>query len=91
VKKIRFLANLPAEVRAISQPIALDILKALHRYIETGHGKVRALSGEFEGLMRLRVGNTAFFSMKLRTRSHCIAIATAKTPTSEPELFEAAR
>jgi len=57
VKKIRFLPSVPAEIRAIPQPIALDILKALHRYIETGIGKVKPLSGEFEGLLRLRVGN----------------------------------
>lgn len=57
MKKIRFLPNVPAEVRAIPQPIALGILKTLHRYVETGHGKVKALSGEFEGLLRLRVGN----------------------------------
>jgi len=57
VKKIRFLPSVPAEIRAIPQPMALDILKALHRYIETGIGRVMPLSGEFEGLLRLRVGN----------------------------------
>jgi mRNA-degrading endonuclease RelE of RelBE toxin-antitoxin system len=57
VKKIKFLANVPAEVRAIPQPFALSILKALHRYIETGQGRVKPLSGAFEGLLRLRVGN----------------------------------
>jgi mRNA-degrading endonuclease RelE of RelBE toxin-antitoxin system len=57
VKKIRFLPNVPAEFRAIPQSIALDILKALHRYMETGQGRVKPLSGEFEGLLRLRTGN----------------------------------
>ncbi len=57
MKKIRFLPSVPAEVRAIPQPIALGILKALHRYIETGQGRVKPLSGEFEGLLRLRVGD----------------------------------
>jgi len=57
VKQIRFLPNVPLEIRAIPQPIALGILKALHRYIETGAGRVKPLSGEFEGLLRLRVGN----------------------------------
>jgi mRNA-degrading endonuclease RelE of RelBE toxin-antitoxin system len=57
VKRISFLPNVPAEIRAIPQPVALGILKALHRYIETGIGKVKPLSGEFEGLLRLRVGN----------------------------------
>lgn len=57
MKKIRFLPSVPAEIRAIPQPAALDILKALHRYIETGVGRVKPLAGEFEGLLRLRVGN----------------------------------
>jgi mRNA-degrading endonuclease RelE of RelBE toxin-antitoxin system len=47
----------PAEIRAIDQPTAMQILTALHRYAETGEGKVKPLSGEFEGLLRLRVGN----------------------------------
>lgn len=57
MKKIRFLLSVTAEVRAIPQPVALDVLKALHRYMETGQGRVKPLSGEFEGLLRLRVGN----------------------------------
>jgi mRNA-degrading endonuclease RelE of RelBE toxin-antitoxin system len=57
VKKIRFHPSVPAEIRAIAQPIALEILRALHRYAATGRGRVKPLSGEFEGLLRLRVGN----------------------------------
>ena len=57
MKKIRFDPNVPAEVRAIEQRAALGILRALHRYAETGRGRVKPLSGEFEGLLRLRAGN----------------------------------
>jgi mRNA-degrading endonuclease RelE of RelBE toxin-antitoxin system len=57
VKKIRFEPNVPAELRAIPQQTALGILKALHRYAETGHGRVKRLSRQYEGLLRLRVGN----------------------------------
>jgi mRNA-degrading endonuclease RelE of RelBE toxin-antitoxin system len=57
LKKIRFHANVAAEVRAIEQKTALRILQALHRYAETGEGRVKSLRGEFEGLLRLRVGN----------------------------------
>jgi mRNA interferase RelE/StbE len=57
VKKIRFEPSVPAEVRAIEQGAAIGILRALHRYAETGKGRVKPLSGEFEGLLRLRVGN----------------------------------
>jgi mRNA-degrading endonuclease RelE of RelBE toxin-antitoxin system len=57
VKSIRFEPTVAAEVRATEQRAALRILKALHRYAETGEGHVKPLSGEFEGLLRLRVGN----------------------------------
>jgi mRNA-degrading endonuclease RelE of RelBE toxin-antitoxin system len=57
VKTIRFRPNVPEEVRAIEQKAALNILEAIHRYAETGAGRVKPLSGYFEGLLRLRVGN----------------------------------
>jgi len=57
VKRIRFVPNAPAEARAIDQPTAMQILTALNRYAQPGEGKVKPLSGEFEGLLRLRVGN----------------------------------
>ena len=57
MKHIRFEPNVPAEVRAIERQTAMRVLQALHRYAETGQGDVKALSGEFEGLLRLRVGS----------------------------------
>lgn len=57
VKKIRFEPNVAEEVRAIEQRVALNILTAIHRYAAGGVGRVKPLSGEFEGLLRLRVGN----------------------------------
>jgi mRNA-degrading endonuclease RelE of RelBE toxin-antitoxin system len=57
VKKIRFQPKVPEEIRAIEQKTALNILEAVHRYAKTGVGRVKPLSGEFEGLLRLRVGN----------------------------------
>ena len=58
VKKIRFQPNVPAEVRAIDRRSAITILEAIHRYAETGAGHVKPLSGQFEGLLRLRVGKS---------------------------------
>jgi mRNA-degrading endonuclease RelE of RelBE toxin-antitoxin system len=57
VKRIHF----EPEVRAIPQHIAMTILEAIHRYAETGAGRVKPLSGEFEGFLRLRVGNHRVF------------------------------
>ncbi len=61
MKKIRFEPNLPVEIRVIPQHIAMTILEAVHRYAETGAGRVKPLSGEFEGFLRLRVGNHRVF------------------------------
>jgi mRNA-degrading endonuclease RelE of RelBE toxin-antitoxin system len=61
LKKIRFSPNVQAEFRAIEQKTALNILKAIHRYAETGVGRVKPLGGEFEGLLRLRVGSHRVF------------------------------
>jgi mRNA-degrading endonuclease RelE of RelBE toxin-antitoxin system len=61
VKVIRFHPDVPADVRAIEQKAAMTILEAIHRYAETGAGRVKPLSGEFEGLLRLRVGNHRVF------------------------------
>ena len=57
MKNIRFHPNVQAKVRAIEQHAALHILQALHRYAATGEGNVRTLAGDFDGLLRLRVGN----------------------------------
>ena len=61
MKVIRFHPDVPADVRAIEQKAAMTILEAIHRYAETGAGRVKPLSGEFEGLLRLRVGNHRVF------------------------------
>jgi mRNA interferase RelE/StbE len=56
VKKIRFSPNVQTDVRAIDQQTAMSILTGLHRYAETGQGDVKALQGDLEGLLRLRIG-----------------------------------
>ena len=56
MKRIRFQPNVPEEVRAIDQPTALRILEAVHLYAQSGQGRIKRLSGEFQGLLRLRVG-----------------------------------
>ena len=39
----------------------MTILEAIHRYAGTGAGRVKPLSGEFDSLLRLRVGNHRVF------------------------------
>lgn len=57
MKKIQLRSGVPAEVRASPHHIAMTILEAIHRCANTGVGRVRPLSGEMEGLLRLRVGS----------------------------------
>jgi mRNA-degrading endonuclease RelE of RelBE toxin-antitoxin system len=61
LKTIRFRPNVQGEVRAIEQKAALHILETIDHYARTGQGRVKPLSGEFEGLLRLRVGNHRVF------------------------------
>lgn len=52
-----FAPGFRAELRRIERETALRILRALHRYAETGEGDVKALEGKFTGVHRLRVGD----------------------------------
>jgi len=56
LKRIVFSEQAKADIRAIPQPIAMNILTAIHRLAETGAGRVKALQGA-EGEKRLRVGD----------------------------------
>jgi mRNA-degrading endonuclease RelE of RelBE toxin-antitoxin system len=56
VRRIVFSEQAKADIRAIPQQTALQILRAIHLLAETGAGRVKALQGE-EGELRLRVGD----------------------------------
>ena len=45
------------ELRAIDRHAAIRILEALTRYAESGAGDVKALTGEWQGFSRLRIGD----------------------------------
>lgn len=54
-----------SELRGIDRDAAIRILEALTRYGDSGEGDVKALSGEWRGFFRLRVGNyRVMFSAK---------------------------
>ena len=61
VKKIQLEPEVPAQIRAIPQAVAMTILHSIRRYADTGAGRVKPLSGEFKGLLRLRVGDYRIF------------------------------
>ncbi len=56
MKRVIFSEQAQADIRAIPQPIAMNILTAIHRLAATGAGRVKALKGE-AGDLRLRVGD----------------------------------
>lgn len=56
MKRIIISDEAKADIRAIPQHIAMNILTAIHRLAETGSGRVKALKGKGED-KRLRVGD----------------------------------
>ena len=56
MKRIIFSEEAKADIRAIPQHIAMNILTAIHRLAESGAGRVKELK-EREGEKRLRVGD----------------------------------
>jgi mRNA-degrading endonuclease RelE of RelBE toxin-antitoxin system len=56
VKRIVFSEQAKADIRAIPQQIAMQILTAIHRLAESGAGRVKTLQGQ-GGEKRLRVGD----------------------------------
>jgi mRNA-degrading endonuclease RelE of RelBE toxin-antitoxin system len=56
VKRIVFSEQAKADIRAIPQQTAMQILSAIHRLAETGAGQVKTLKGQ-GGEKRLRVGD----------------------------------
>lgn len=56
MKRIVFSEEAKADLRAIPQHIAMNILTAIHRLAESSAGRVKELKGK-EGEKRLRVGD----------------------------------
>lgn len=63
MKRIRFSEEAKADIRAIPQPVAMNMLAAIHRLAESGSGNVKKLQGIYPPEFRLRVGDhRVFFS-----------------------------
>ena len=56
MKRIVFSEQAKADIRAVPQQTAMQILTAIHRLAETGAGRVKTLQGQ-GGEKRLRVGD----------------------------------
>jgi mRNA-degrading endonuclease RelE of RelBE toxin-antitoxin system len=57
LKRIRFSDEAKADIRAIPQHVAMNILTAIHRLAEHGSGNLKKLHGSEPPEFRLRVGD----------------------------------
>lgn len=57
VKRIVWTEQARTDIRAIAQPIALQILKTLARYVQSGEGDTKQLRDVQPPLIRLRAQN----------------------------------
>jgi mRNA-degrading endonuclease RelE of RelBE toxin-antitoxin system len=60
-KRVRFTDQAKADIRAISQPAAIQILRTLARFLESEEGNVRRLQGVEPPLYRLRTQDHRVF------------------------------
>ena len=60
-KGIVWTAQAKADIRSIEQPIALQILKTLGRYVLTGEGRTKQLTDVKPPLIRLRAQDHRVF------------------------------
>ena len=60
-KRIVWTNQAKADVRGIEQPIAIQILKTLGRYVLTGEGATKQLKGVTPPMIRLRAQNHRVF------------------------------
>jgi mRNA-degrading endonuclease RelE of RelBE toxin-antitoxin system len=64
-----------SELRSVDRESAMRILIALTRYGESGEGDIKALSGEWDGYFRLRVGD---FRVIFQIAQNAITIARVR-------------
>lgn len=70
-KRIVWTQQARADLRAVEQPIALQILRTLGRFVLTGEGAVKQLQGVSPPMLRLRAQNHRVF---LREQGEVILI-----------------
>ena len=80
MKRIAWTEQAKADVRTLDRQTAMRILSALHRFVDSGTGDVKALQGDVEEL-RLRIGDYRLSSSRLATMpSRSVASATGAKP-----------
>jgi mRNA interferase RelE/StbE len=60
-RRIRWSDEARADIRALDRSTAMRIFDGLRRFALMGEGDVRVLTGEYEGQLRLRLGDYRVF------------------------------
>jgi hypothetical protein len=60
-KRIVWTGQAKADIRGMEQPVAIQILKTLGRYVFTGEGATKQLRGITPPMIRLRAQNHRVF------------------------------
>jgi plasmid stabilization system protein ParE len=60
-KRIEWTTQAKADIRGIAQPVALQILKTVARYVQTGEGNTKQLRGVEPPMIRLRAQDHRVF------------------------------
>lgn len=76
--KIDWSEDARSDIRALDRTTAMFIFDGLLRYAQTGHGDVKALSGEFEGGFRLRIGDYRVLFSPIADGVHIHAVRNRK-------------
>ena len=71
-KRIVWTEQARSDLRAIAQPTALQILRTLARYAQTGEGNTKQLRGIEPPLLRLRAQDHRVF---FRIKGECLEIS----------------
>ena len=76
--KIDWSEDARADIRALDRTTATFIFDGLLRYVQTGNGDVKALQGEFEGRLRLRIGDYRVMFSLIENGFHIHAVKNRK-------------
>ena len=82
-KRIVWTELARADIRAVEQPLAMQILETLGRYVLTGEGATKQLKGVSPPLICLRAQNHPSSSATTASIFRSSAYSTGRTPTAE--------
>ena len=88
MKPDSFLRSSKADICAIPQHMAINILTAIHRLAEHGTGNLKKLQGSDPPEFRLRVGDRVRFTEEAKDTLNIHAVKDRKDAYAKNELFK---